>query len=415
MFGQAKEKVISNKNFLVYLALLWIAGAGLRLTILATPPVISEIHSDLALSETQVGIISGLPAVLFACAAMLGALFVAKSGATKTLLTGLIVTAVGSASRGAAYDVATMYATTMLTGLGVALMQPALPTLVKEWFPQRTFFATAVYVNGLLLGGEVLPVSIAQPVVMPLVGSWRMAYVFWGGICLAIAAAFYLLAPRQRTHQFGANKTIAWMPDWKSPLLWKLGVMMGCVNAIYFSSNFFIPRYLETIGHSELIGSALVALNLGQIPASIILLFSDSSVPQKRYPYMLSGMSLLLALFGILTMGAAWTVVSAAFIGFSSATVLILMLGLPTIISEPNEIHRASSLMLTVGYACAVIIPVICGFSWDISGKPTYVFIPMSLCATVLIISALKSPIVTTVAPGNELSVNVTSAEGVSE
>ena len=48
------------------LLLLWLAGVALRLTILAVPPVIPLIHDDLHLSETQVGILSGLPMVLFA-------------------------------------------------------------------------------------------------------------------------------------------------------------------------------------------------------------------------------------------------------------------------------------------------------------------------------------------------------------
>ena len=46
------------------LLLLWFAGIALRLTILAVPPVIPLIHADLHLSETQVGILSGLPMVL---------------------------------------------------------------------------------------------------------------------------------------------------------------------------------------------------------------------------------------------------------------------------------------------------------------------------------------------------------------
>ena len=40
-------------------SLLWFAGAGLRLTILAVPPVIALIQQDLGLTGTQVGILSG--------------------------------------------------------------------------------------------------------------------------------------------------------------------------------------------------------------------------------------------------------------------------------------------------------------------------------------------------------------------
>ena len=52
-------------------------------------------------------------------------------------------------------------------------MQPSMPPLVRAWLPDRIGFATAVYTNGLLIG-EVLPVALTLPLVLPLVGgSWR--------------------------------------------------------------------------------------------------------------------------------------------------------------------------------------------------------------------------------------------------
>ena len=48
------------------LALLWLTGAGMRLTILVVPPLIPLIHGDLRLPETEVGILAGLPVALFA-------------------------------------------------------------------------------------------------------------------------------------------------------------------------------------------------------------------------------------------------------------------------------------------------------------------------------------------------------------
>ena len=47
------------------------------------------------MSETQVGILTGLPPVLFACAAVLGSLLIARFGALTTLVAGLFVTAAG--------------------------------------------------------------------------------------------------------------------------------------------------------------------------------------------------------------------------------------------------------------------------------------------------------------------------------
>jgi hypothetical protein len=61
------------RRFLLHILLLWLAGNALRLTILAVPPVIPSIHDDLNLSATGVGILGGLPVVMFAAIALAGA------------------------------------------------------------------------------------------------------------------------------------------------------------------------------------------------------------------------------------------------------------------------------------------------------------------------------------------------------
>ncbi|WP_350307363.1 MFS transporter [Photorhabdus viridis] len=383
----------SIKSF-IKLFLLWLAGAGTRLTILATPPIISDIHRDLNLTETQVGIISGLPAVLFAGTAILGSLLIARTSAIKTLILGLLITSLGSAFRGAADDIIIMYTATMITGLGVAFMQPALPSIVKDWFPKHIVIATAIYVNGLLLGGEVIPVAVTKSILLPMVGSWRLTYVFWAAITLIIAIFIYNLAPKNKHEIISINKNIKWVPEWNNIILWKLGLIMGCVNATYFATNFFIPRYLHETNFENLTSISLVALNLGQIPASIILMMTRTTVAKLRYPYLISGIGLIASFSSIMYFGTEYIVIGSAFIGFFSAIVLILMLGLPSMISEPHEVHRSTSLMLTIGYTCAVITPVISGLSWDISGNPSYVFLPMMICSIILFISAIKKPIV---------------------
>src|SRR5262249_18591011 len=49
----------SLASTLTSVALLWLAGNGMRMTILAVPPLIPLIHHDLHMSETEVGILAG--------------------------------------------------------------------------------------------------------------------------------------------------------------------------------------------------------------------------------------------------------------------------------------------------------------------------------------------------------------------
>ncbi|MBN3494618.1 CynX/NimT family MFS transporter [Vibrio neptunius] len=372
------------------LVLLWLAGAGTRLTILATPPVISDIHATLGLSETQVGMISGIPPVLFAAAAMLGALLITKTGAVKTVVVGLLITGLGSALRGGADSATFLYLATALTGLGVALMQPALPTIVAHWYPKHVVFATAIYVNGLLLGGEVFPVALTNTVLVPWLGSWREAYMAWGAVAWMIAFVFYLGAPDGNQAAQRNGKRNIWWPDFRRGEVWKLGLMMGCVCAIYFATNFFLPRYLDEIGLASQIASALIALNLGQIPASLLLLLAKPSVAHARWPYLVSALGLLAALLLLVILPSSAVIAASAVIGFFSAIVLILMLGLPSAVSPKEEVHRMSSLMLTVGYTCAVITPVVSGVWWDATQRPASAFLPMMMCCVLLFVCATR-------------------------
>src|SRR5215467_8774589 len=184
------------REFWVAVGLLWLAGVGLRLTILAVPPVISLIQHDLQLSGTEIGILSGLPVILFAIAALPGSLLIGRFGALATLVSGLVIAGTGSALRGALLDVSVLYAATVVMSAGIAIMQPALPPLVRQWLPQRVSFGTALYSNGLLVS-EVLAVVLTIPIVLPLVdNSWRLSLAVWGIPLILIAVMAVALAPR---------------------------------------------------------------------------------------------------------------------------------------------------------------------------------------------------------------------------
>jgi len=61
------------------MGVLWLAGVAMRLTILAMPPVIPLVHDELHMSETQVGLLIGLPLAIFALAAVPGSLWACTS------------------------------------------------------------------------------------------------------------------------------------------------------------------------------------------------------------------------------------------------------------------------------------------------------------------------------------------------
>ena len=146
------EKRASSQQVWIAIVLLWLAGNGLRLTILAVPPVIVMIRDDFSLSATEVGLLSGIPPALFAVAALAGSLLVARFGVRGALIGGLVLVAAGSALRASSTNYAVLFVTTVVMSAGVAIMQPIMPTAVRQWLPRHIGLGTAIYTNGLLVG-----------------------------------------------------------------------------------------------------------------------------------------------------------------------------------------------------------------------------------------------------------------------
>ena len=227
--------------------------------------------------------------------------------------------------------------------------------------------------------------ALTLPLVLPAVGgSWRLAFATWAVPCAAIALAIVWLAPRAVV-PVTPTAPRRWWPDWRSGLIWRIGLMFGANNATYFSVNAFIPDYLHHIGRPDLIGDALNALNIGQLPASFILLACASRLVGRPWPYMACGL-LSLACVVTLWLGSGWMIVAAAgALGFSGAATITLMLALPPLLSRPDDIHRMTAAMFTISYACAVIVPIISGLLWDATGIPAAAFVPIGLCNFLLI------------------------------
>jgi MFS transporter, CP family, cyanate transporter len=377
---------------LTCVALLWLAGSAMRMTILTLPPLIPLIHDDLDMSQTAVGIVTGLPPVLFAAAAVPGSLLIARLGPLPTLMIGLVTTGLGSALRGLAFDLPVLYGATVVTAFGVAIMQPSMPPLVRDWLPQRIGFATAIYTNGLLVG-EALAVALTLPVVLPLAGSWRLALVAWGVPCVLIALCVLVFAPRpEQTSRYAPSRR--WWPDWHKGMIWRLGVMLGTVNAMYFTTSGFIPDFLNQSGRPDLISPTLTALNLAQIPASVLLVFYVGHWVRRPAAYLVCGAACFVSFLGIMFGSGLMIVASAALFGVAGTAILVFMLTLPALIAPPEDVHRVTAGMFTISYSCAVIVPIISGLLWDLSGSAVSAFYPIIACSLVLMALApsLRAP-----------------------
>jgi CP family cyanate transporter-like MFS transporter len=363
------------------LILLGLSGIALRIPILAVPPLLPLIRDDFRMSETQIGALVGMPLALFALAAVPGSLLVARLGPRTTLMGGLLIAAFASGARGFSTGPFTLYLASILMGLGVSVMQPALPRLVREWLPDRIALGTVIYTNGMLLGA-LIPIAFTFPVVMPLVGqNWRWDFFAWVVPVLAIAVLLAIAMPKMPRGETQEKVPDKWWPDWKSPLIWMLGLTFACNNSIYFALNGVLPDFLTETGRRELIGPTLLWLNLSQIIAVVLMPWIAHRMLHRAWPYLVFGPIALLGIIGIAFLDGYWVPASATLMGAATAITFGPTMALAPALSKPNDAHRTAAGTFAIGYCVAVFIPVLCGAFWDLSGIDRLAFVPIAACA----------------------------------
>jgi MFS transporter, CP family, cyanate transporter len=382
----------------VRLVLLWLAGTDLRLTLLAVPPVLPLIHQDLRLDEKGVAALSSLPVLVFGAMAVPGSVLIARLGARRALLVGLWLIGVSSALRGVGPSAPLLFAMTLCMGAGIAICQPTMAALVRQWFPRAVTRATGFWSNGLLVG-ELLAASLTLPLVLPLVGTWEASFVVWSVPVFVTALLVMLLTPHEHadTHLFRG----AAIPDWRSGRLWRLGILQASASFVYFGGNTFIPDYLHAQDHAELVGFALTALNGGQVPASFVIGLVPLRVLARPVVSIAVGL-LILAALAVVVVFPGWPLVFAAGVfGFCAAYILVLSFALPALLAAPGEVARLAAGTFTISYTSTFVVTVLAGALWDATHFAAAAFVPVLFACGIVVV---LGPRLSASAVGHKLS-----------
>jgi cyanate permease len=162
---------------------------------------------------------------------------------------------------------------------------------------------------------------------LPLLGSWRPALAIWSVPVIVTAILVAIMSPSSNKRAI-IDHPVRWLPELNSWLNWRIGLILGAISSTYFCINGFLPAYLNGNGHPELVSTALTALNLGQVPASFLLLFTADRFQRRQWPFLLFGLLFIACVIGIMNSAGYWTVFWAALVGATCGAALVLGLAL---------------------------------------------------------------------------------------
>ncbi len=354
--------------------LLWLAGVYLRIPVLVAPPLAPFIGNELALSQALTGALTTLPILMLAVGAMPGSLAISRLGPRNTLALAMVIMVIGSAGRGLVPDATTLMLASAVMGLGVAMMQPALPALLPRWLePHHLAVGSAIYMNGMLMG-EFIGAGITLPVLMPLLdNSWRATLIAWSLPALVVAALLFL----PRRDRARPVRKVAWLPDWKNPLTLKVGLLLGLSGSMFFGLNAYMGALLEQRGQGDRLAESLFWFNLAQVAASLVMLKMARAWVGRRSLILIMAVISIAGTTGTLLLPGWWAIASATLMSFVAGILLILLVALPPLLVSSEQTGQLSAGNFLVGYTLAFAVPMAGGLIADWTGNVSHAVVTM--------------------------------------
>lgn len=363
----------------VLAATLLLAALNLRAAIAAVPPLLDHIEAQLHLSAAAAGVLTTLPLVCMAVFAPVAGRLVARAGPARTMTGALLVIAAGSVARLAGAHTAPLYAGTFLAGVGIAVGQTVIPSVVKQHFADRTGLMTGLYSTAMAAGA-----TIAAAVAVPashLFGSWQASLAMWAAPALLATVLWTLTAPALAPAT-GGVAPVTRLPL-RSGTAWLISLYLGASSCVFYGALSWLAPLFQLHGWTATrAGYATSLFNLVGIAASLTLPAFVHRLEDRRPAFALPVCCLLVSMpaLAIAPTASPWLWVTLA--GFGQGGVFAL--GLTLLVDHVRnaaDAARLSAMAFLLAYAFAAGSPVLMGYLRDVTGNFRASFLLLSVAA----------------------------------
>ncbi|MDR8408653.1 MFS transporter [Nonomuraea sp. 3-1Str] len=364
-----------------------LAALNLRPALAGVSPLLDEIMTDVGLAPAGGGAIT---TVMVLCLGLFGWLtpFLARRmGLDRTLLAGLLLLACGVLIR-ASGGAPALYLGAALAGTAIAVMNVAMPGVVKQHFPDQIGPYTSVYVSGLVVGA-----AAASALMVPLE---HLTGYGWRGVSAlaavpALAAALLWLPqalPGRRAADApgpdspggagagtgaGTGTAVRARPFaavLRSSVTWWVTAFMGFQSLTFYIVLAWLPTIFQESGvPADRAGYLLGLTNLAQVGATLAVPVHAgrraSQVPHVVVASVLTIAGYVALLVAPTTVPWLWMIVLGLGQGASIAlALLIIALRAP----DPASVTALSAVAQSCGYVLAALGPLLIGLLRQESG-----------------------------------------------
>lgn len=345
---------------------LLLVAANLRAAITAVGPVLDDVRDSLQLSAFSGSILVSIPLVAFALFAPVAPKLANLAGMERCLGLSLAVLAIGICTRSLPWLPA-LWLGTVLLGVGIAVMNVVIPSLLKRDFPDRIGQITGLY-SAIQAMVAAAAAGLAVPIATITPGGWRLSLGIWAGLALIAIAVFWpQLHQRTLPAQEESFAVISgYRSPWRSALGWQVSIFMGLQSVVFYTLITWLPSIEQARGVAA--GTAGFHMFLFNGMAIVGSLGIAALIPRRTNQQLIltatSGLlfGTVVGLMAFPALSVLW--VCGAGVGAGAVFVLALsMFGLRTV--DHGQAAALSGMAQCVGYLLAAIGPLAVGLLHD--------------------------------------------------
>ncbi len=306
-----------------------------------------------------------------------------KYGLERVLLGALMTIALGIMLRSAGASWF-LYIGTWIVGMGIAVGNVLLPSLVKRDFSHNVAAITGAY--SLSMGAAA---ALGSAAAVPLASAWGWRPALGSFLILPLMALTVWLS-QLSARTAPARDTAAPLHGvrlWRSPLAWQVTLFLGLNSTIYYVAISWLPAILTDAGLSPAKAGSLHGLMQlataipGLALAPLLRRMRDQSLPAA-----VAAIFSAIALLGLLTVpqyAPTWAVLFG--IGTGAGIILgLTFFGLRT--ENAQQAAALSGMAQCIGYLMAAVGPMAIGALHDFLGGWS---VSLGLCTALALLAAV--------------------------
>lgn len=361
MSGKEKKLIVLGIIFISF---------NLRAPITAVGSIVEMIKSEFMISSSSAGLITTLPLIAFAIVSPFVSKTSKKLGYGKTMMLGLMFILLGELVRSYT-NLTGLFIGTALLGIGIAIGNVLIPSIIKMSFPNKTGLLTSIYTSSMCIFAAV-GAGLSIPLAKGLNLGWKNALAIWFTLTLV---TIIIWLPQLKAKD-NMDKTVSKKTEnksiWKSSTAWWVTLFMGTQSLLFYSLVAWLPTIIVSKGMTEsFAGTMALTFQLIAIPATLLIPILCDKLKNQR---ILVGIVCGLYISGMLLLFFAKTntllLGSVVLMSLGMGGSISLSIAFISLRSQNSSIAaELSGMSQSAGYLLAAVGPILMGYIYDSSGS----------------------------------------------